>query len=156
MNLRPLLLSLLASLLCLAAPLAAQSDTVPGSSLFTAAQIRQAIDTLPNQASASRPLVASGHYQILVSRVRNTVGVAEEHPGVTDLYYILSGHATLRLGGHLIAPHTVSPVEVQGTRSEGYHEIELRPGMIVTVPADTPHQIAAEGTEITMLVYKVQ
>lgn len=95
------------------------------------------------------------HRAMLSFRSRN--GEVEVHEKWADLFYVISGAATLVTGGTVCGARTIGPGETRGDSIEGGCAQELRPGEFVHVPAGTPHQflVSAEKT-VTCLVMKIQ
>lgn len=95
------------------------------------------------------------HRAMLSFRSRN--GEAEVHAEWADLFYVLSGAATLVTGGTVCGARVIAPGETRGDSIEGGTRQELRAGEFVHVPAGTPHQflVSSEKT-VTCLVMKIQ
>jgi mannose-6-phosphate isomerase-like protein (cupin superfamily) len=96
-----------------------------------------------------------GHFTMLSFRSRD--GIAELHEKFADLFYVLSGKATLVTGGTMVGAQTVGPGEIRGDRVENGSRQELRAGDVAHVPAGVPHQmlVSSEHT-FTSFVVKVQ
>ncbi|GEM_PF-571980 len=95
-----------------------------------------------------------GNHWSSISR-RNGDGVAEAHEKVTDVFIAERGEATLRVGGTVKTPRTVSEGEIRGEVIEGGQQVTLRPGDIVRIPAGMPHQMLVKK-EFLYFVTKVQ
>lgn len=95
------------------------------------------------------------HRAMLSFRSRN--GEVEVHEKWADLFYVLSGAATLVTGGTVCGSRVIGPGETRGDSIEGGNAQELRPGEFIHVPAGTPHQflVSSEKT-VTCLVMKIQ
>ena len=95
------------------------------------------------------------HRAMLSFRSRN--GEVEVHEKWADLFYVLSGAATLVTGGTVCGARVIAPGEIRGDSIEGGTPQALRAGEFVHVPAGTPHQflVSAEKT-VTSLVMKIQ
>jgi mannose-6-phosphate isomerase-like protein (cupin superfamily) len=85
--------------------------------------------------------------------VRPAVG--EVHDASDDVFYVLEGTATLRLGGTLVAPREVEPGEWRGSSIEGGKDIDVAKGDLIVVPRGTPHQRNTVGKDFTMLLVKI-
>jgi mannose-6-phosphate isomerase-like protein (cupin superfamily) len=73
--------------------------------------------------------------------------VSESHDAETDIYVILSGRATITLGGTLDAPTSPRPGQWRGTGITGGEETVLEPGQLVIIPAGVAHMVdTREGT----------
>jgi mannose-6-phosphate isomerase-like protein (cupin superfamily) len=80
---------------------------------------------------------------ILAIRVRS--GRAELHTASTEAFFIVEGHATLVTGGTIT--NAQGKDEVRGDAIEGGASAELKPGDVVHIPANTPHQLLLSGAE---------
>jgi mannose-6-phosphate isomerase-like protein (cupin superfamily) len=95
------------------------------------------------------------HRVMLSFRSRN--GEVEVHEHWADLFFVLSGAATLVTGGTVVGSRVIAPGETRGDSIDGGHHQELRPGEIVHIPAGTPHQfLVSSDKTITSLVLKMQ
>ena len=95
------------------------------------------------------------HCAMLSFRGRD--GEVEVHERFADLFCMLAGKATLATGGVVAGARTIKPGETRGASIEGGARQTLRPGDVVHVPAETPHQLLLREQEtITCLVIKVQ
>ena len=105
---------------------------------------------------ASETLKAyEGHAAMLSFRERD--GDAELHERFADLFFVLSGKATLVTGGTVMGAETVGPGEVRGSSIEGGVRQELRAGDVVHVPAGVPHQMLVPGEKtFTSFVVKIE
>lgn len=79
----------------------------------------------------------------------------EVHDGSDDIYYVLSGEATLMLGGSLIDPNEISPGEWRAKTATGGTIYKIRKGDVVFVPRGTPHQRTATGKGFSMILIKI-
>jgi mannose-6-phosphate isomerase-like protein (cupin superfamily) len=79
----------------------------------------------------------------------------EVHDGSDDIYYVLSGEATLMLGGALIEPNEISPGEWRAKTASGGQKVSIRKGDLVVVPRGTPHQRTVTGKGFSMILIKV-
>lgn len=84
--------------------------------------------------------VASTDYRVLAAR-RDHAGEAEVHRRETDIFIVVSGRAIIALGGEVIGAHDTSPTEIRGTSTSGGTDYVLEPGILLTIPANTPHWI---------------
>jgi len=86
----------------------------------------------------NEPLLATPEFQVNASH-RDGPGVPEVHHLETDIFYVVSGKATLITGGTLVGAKSEGPHEMRGTALEGGETHELAPGDVLVVPAGTPH-----------------
>jgi mannose-6-phosphate isomerase-like protein (cupin superfamily) len=70
---------------------------------------------------------------------RTATGESEIHGKWTDYIIFLDGDATLVIGGTLDAKKPSGPNEWRGTGISGGKEYPIKPGVLVTIPAGTPH-----------------
>ena len=83
-----------------------------------------------------------------------------EHSDITEIYEILSGHATFVTGGTIENPK-VNPTHggpgpsVSGTGVENGVTREVGPGDVVIIPPNTPHFFGRIDSEITYLIFRV-
>ena len=88
---------------------------------------------------------------------RETDGEAEIHEGLSDVFFVISGEATLVVGGKAIGLKTTGPGELRGTSIQGGVSKKLGAGDVVNIPPKTPHQtLVKAGQKITYFVVKVK
>jgi mannose-6-phosphate isomerase-like protein (cupin superfamily) len=88
---------------------------------------------------------------------RETDGSPELHETQVDAIWVISGSATLVVGGKLINGETVAPHEKRNGTIEGGARQKLSAGDVVRIPPNTPHQLLLEGGhEFTYFVVKVK
>ena len=80
---------------------------------------------------------------------------AELHDASDDVYYVLSGSATLTLGGTLETPKEVEAGEWRGPGINGGQRVNIKQGDLVIVPRGTPHQRSTADQNFTMILIKV-
>src|SRR5260370_11204183 len=74
----------------------------------------------------------------------------------TDLMFVVSGEATLLIGGKVVNARTTSPGEIRGTTSTGGEKKVIRQGDVVQVAARVPHQfLIPAGRQITFFTMKI-
>jgi mannose-6-phosphate isomerase-like protein (cupin superfamily) len=83
-----------------------------------------------------------------------------EHSDITEIYEILSGHATFTTGGTIENPkvhivHSGPGPSVSGTGVENGVTREVGPGDVVIIPPNTPHFFNRIDSEITYLIFRV-
>ncbi len=110
---------------------------------------------LSDQKVASEPLATEGNRAFQVAH-REGSGVAEWHEKQADVFFIVSGEATIVYGGAIVDAKTTAPGEMRGPSIQGGVEARLGPGDVVHIPARTPHQMKlAPGKQVTYFVTKV-
>ncbi len=87
---------------------------------------------------------------------READGLVEIHQEWSDLMFVVSGAASLRVGGEIENPYTESPGEVRGTVVRGGTVSTLQEGDVVNVPAGVAHQFIVQPTQqITFFTMKI-
>jgi mannose-6-phosphate isomerase-like protein (cupin superfamily) len=139
--------------------LAVAQSTIPDH--LRQAQLLDKVGELKRQARAGDGSASvkiadyPNHYTMISYRAKS--GGGEVHERFADIFYVLSGTATLITGGTLVDPIIVSPGELRGSAVTGKSEIVLHPGDIVHIPAHTPHQLLISGgQEFAYFVVKVK
>lgn len=94
-------------------------------------------------------------YQIHTSK-RDQAGLAEVHTAETDVFYVLSGGATLVTGGKVIGSREIGPNELRGDRIDGGEERRIARGDVVVIPAGTPHWFKAVDGPTTYYTIKTR
>lgn len=79
----------------------------------------------------------------------------EVHDGSDDIYYVLSGKATLMLGGTLVSPNEISPGEWRAKEATGGDKVEIKKGDLVFVPRGMRHQRTVTGKGFSMILIKI-
>jgi mannose-6-phosphate isomerase-like protein (cupin superfamily) len=140
-----------------AAPAAAQNP-LPATDV-PAADIAAFLKALPRDVISDRPIrvVNVGGYQVGVYgvfRPKSLAGDAVLHETRTsEVYYMLSGTATLVTGGKL-AGQKPSQGTVRGERIEGGVSRKVVPGDVVIIPGRTPHWWSQLDSDIQYLIIR--
>jgi len=92
-------------------------------------------------------------YQVHTSR-RDQAGLAEVHTVDTDVFYLLSGSATLVTGGTVVGSREIGANEFRGDAIEGGQERSVVPGDVVVIPAGTPHWFKSISGPVTYYAVK--
>ena len=150
-------------LLLVAIPVAllvAQTGDPKRFAVWTAADIHgraaQLATHLDAMKSASESLADYGHYRTMVAH-REGSGGAELHEKWADLFVVEEGSAMLVVGGEIEGGKAVSPGEIRGTSISGGTRHALAKGDVVSIPANTPHQLLLDaGAKFTYFVVKVE
>jgi glc operon protein GlcG len=95
----------------------------------------------------------SDQFEVHTSR-RDAAGLAELHATDSDIFYILSGRATLVTGGTLVAPQQVAANEVRGREISGGETRQIVKGDVIIIPAGTPHWFKEVPEPITYYTVK--
>lgn len=132
----------------------------PGFVVWKASELKAHEKVLAGKLSdkhvASETLDKFGnHFTMLAHREGD--GEVEVHDKVADVFYIVSGEATLVVGGTVVGAHSSGPGETRGTSISGGVKKILGAGDAVHIPAKLPHQmLLANGKKITYFVVKVE
>ena len=94
-------------------------------------------------------------YMVHTSR-RDKEGVAELHTLDTDIFYVLSGSATIVTGGKILGAKDTGPGEVRGDAIEGGETRTVRQGDVVVIPAGTPHWFREVKGPVTYYTVKAR
>jgi mannose-6-phosphate isomerase-like protein (cupin superfamily) len=95
------------------------------------------------------------HFTMMAIRVKT--GGAEVHAHYADIFYVVSGHATLLTGGTVEDPKTTGEGETLGKAVVGGSKQAVGPGDFIHIPAGTPHQLVLPpGTTFAYYVVKVR
>ncbi|MCC7154605.1 MAG: cupin domain-containing protein [Bryobacterales bacterium] len=129
---------------------------IPGFKLWKASQLKSmgaSMKTSGPLKTAGESLGRFGHYSVSMSK-READGGAEFHQQVTDFFMVVTGEATLIVGGKIKSPHTTEPGEIRGPSIEGGERHTISPGDVVHIPPGVPHQLLAPK-DFTYFVIKV-
>ena len=155
--------TLVTLLLLVALSTAAQTPPLPAT-YVTNKDIQAFINALPKDAVSDKPIrvVDVGGYHVAVFgvlRPKDPPQQAAVHfTKVTEIYYILSGNATLVTGGTIPdlnskegkgAVHTA-----QGPRIDGGVAQKVGPGDAVIIPGKTPHWFSSQDGELRYLIFR--
>jgi mannose-6-phosphate isomerase-like protein (cupin superfamily) len=110
---------------------------------------------LDAESSASDVLGTYGNHHFEIA-IRKATGNAELHETQNDVFFIVSGEATLITGGTLVDPKMTEPHEFEGKTIQGGTRTKLAAGDVVHIPFKVPHQLIVEkGQEIEYFVVKI-
>jgi mannose-6-phosphate isomerase-like protein (cupin superfamily) len=136
--------------------------------MFSAADLRKAHTALQARASGGQvaanprdlmtPFISRTHSYVLVhrSQPQNTgqAASAEQHEGVTDVYFVVGGSGTVTVGGELDNRRTARPGEFLGP-IKGGKAFKLQTGDILNIPPNTPHGTVPDAGGMTYILMKV-
>lgn len=110
---------------------------------------------LDEERSASEVLGQYGNHHVEIAH-REATGNAELHETQNDVFFIVSGEATLVLGGKLVDAKMTEPHEFEGKSIVGGSETRLAEGDVMHISFNVPHQLIVEkGKQITYFVVKI-
>ena len=98
-------------------------------------------------------MLSTPEYKVNASR-RDAAGEAEIHLKDTDIFYVLSGSASLVTGGEVIDAKSTATDEVRGTRIEGGTSQEIRAGDVVSIARGVPHWFRTVNAPLEYYVVK--
>jgi len=105
---------------------------------------------------ASETLANYGTHLTMLAH-RDGDGEVEVHDKMADVFYVISGEASLIVGGTVVGGHTTAPGETRGTSITGGEKKALSAGDAVHIPAKVPHQmLVASGKKVTYFVVKAE
>lgn len=87
---------------------------------------------------------------------REKPGQSEVHHAETDIFFVVDGKATMVVGGEMIDGKDAGPGEVRGSGIKGGKDYVLEPGIVLTVPNETPHWIRETTPGFRYTVVKVK
>lgn len=112
----------------------------------------------PDEVAASfekgGTLMQAANYKVMTIR-RDAAGEVEIHNKFTDVFYIVSGSATIMVGGKATGLKSSEPNELRGTSIEGGQLKQLSAGEVVIIPAGVPHWINSVSPPFRYFVVKV-
>jgi glc operon protein GlcG len=111
------------------------------------------VDAAFESGDTGGTLVDAPAYRVNASR-RDGPGQAEIHTEDTDIFYVLSGSATLVTGGELVEPRQIAPAELRGLGIRGGSEQRIGAGDVLTIPRGVPHWFKSVNTPLKYYVVK--
>ena len=103
---------------------------------------------------ASETLASYGNHLTMLAH-REGDGEVEVHDKMADVFYVVSGEASLIVGGTVVGGHPTTPGEIRGTSITGGEKKTLGAGDAVHIPAKVPHQmLVAPGQRIKFIAFK--
>jgi mannose-6-phosphate isomerase-like protein (cupin superfamily) len=96
-----------------------------------------------------------GNHHVEIA-IRKATGGAELHETQNDVFFVVSGEATLITGGTLVNPKLTEPHEFEAPSIQGGTRTKLAAGDVVHIPYKVPHQLIVEkGQQIEYFVVKI-
>jgi mannose-6-phosphate isomerase-like protein (cupin superfamily) len=133
----------------------------PVATDVTAEEIAKFIDSLPKDRVSDRPIKnveVTGDYRVGVYgvfRPKEFPGGSNLHQvNTTEIYYMLSGYATLVTGGTMTEARQENANWVRGTAIENGVVRRVVPGDVIIIPGHTPHWFSELETDITYLIIR--
>jgi mannose-6-phosphate isomerase-like protein (cupin superfamily) len=155
--------ALLFCLFALTLPLLTAQETVPeGFEHWTSDSLKQLDQTLKVEAGKNAHHIGMqrlGDFPndtFMLSR-READGIVEWHENQADIFLVLSGSATLLVGGTMVGGELTEPHEKRNGTIQGGIRRKLSPGDVVRITPKVPHQLLLEGAQnFTYFVVKVK
>jgi uncharacterized protein GlcG (DUF336 family)/mannose-6-phosphate isomerase-like protein (cupin superfamily) len=94
-------------------------------------------------------------YQVHTSK-RDATGQVEVHTADTDIFYVLSGSATLVTGGTMVGGKEIGPGEIRGESIDGGQVRQIARGDVIVIPAGTPHWFREVNGPVTYYTVKTR
>jgi mannose-6-phosphate isomerase-like protein (cupin superfamily) len=136
--------------------------------LYSGASLRAAHTQM--QSRASNGQVASNQRDLMTPRITRTHSFsmvhrsqpqtasqapsAEQHEGVTDVYFVVGGSGTVTVGGDIENRRISRPGEFLGP-IKGGKPFKLEAGDILDIPPNMPHATVADAGGMTYVLMKV-
>src|SRR6516165_12434520 len=96
-----------------------------------------------------------GHNVLVVHR--EGTGLAEIHETAADFVYVISGEASVVVGGTMVDGKTTGPGEIRGPSVNGGETRKAAAGDVLHIPPKVPHWFKVDpGKQITYLVVKLE
>ncbi len=92
---------------------------------------------------------------VVMTASRDRAGEVEVHNLDTDVFYMLSGTATLVTGGTVVEGKTTQPNEIRGKSIQGGESHHLAKGDVVIIPHGVPHWVKEVQGPLHYFVVKV-
>lgn len=132
----------------------------PGFTIWKASDLKAKDKELAGKMSdkkiASETLASYGNHLTMLAH-REGDGEVEVHDKMADVFVVISGEASLIVGGTVVGGHTSAPGEIRGTSITGGEKKALGAGDAVHIPAKVPHQmLVANGKKVEYFVVKVE
>lgn len=116
---------------------------------------KKLLHELDAESSASDVLGTYNNHHFEIA-IRKATGNAELHETQNDVFFIVSGEATLVTGGTLVNRKLTEPHEYEGKSIDGGDRVKLSAGDVVHIPFNVPHQLIVEkGKEVEYFVVKI-
>lgn len=139
----------------------AQNPPLPATDV-TNSDIQAFINALPKDAVSDKPIriVDVGGYHVGVYGVLRPKTIQQEanlhNTKISEIYYILSGNATLVTGGTLPDPKPLkgSITTMQSTHINGGVGRKVGPGDVIIIPGKTPHWFSSQDGDLRYLIFR--
>lgn len=127
----------------------------------TAEEITKFIDALPKDRVSDSPIKnveVTGDYRVGVYgvfRPKSMAGGSNLHQvNTTEIYYMLTGYATLVTGGTMTDAKQENANWVRGTAIDGGVSRRVGPGDVIIIPGHTAHWFSELETDLSYLIFR--
>ena len=135
--------------------------TLPFATDVTAEEITKFIDALPKDRVSDRPIrtvEVTGDYRVGVYgvfRPKELAGGSNLHQvNTTEIYFMLTGYATLVTGGSMTDAKQENANWVRGSGIVNGVSRRVVPGDVIIIPGHTPHWFSELETDISYLIFR--
>jgi quercetin dioxygenase-like cupin family protein len=132
--------------------------------LWTVEALTKVHQELTARAAKGQPLNARDLLPLPMARTHGyTAGYrtgkeppsADLHEGVTDVYFIIGGSATMVAGGELVGKQKLTEGEYHGTSVKGGETFRVKAGDVLQIPPGMPHAAQANPGGFSYLLMKI-
>jgi quercetin dioxygenase-like cupin family protein len=132
--------------------------------LWTVEALTKVHQELTARAAKGQPLNARDLLPLPMARTHGyTAGYrtgkeppsADLHEGVTDVYFIIGGSATMVAGGELVGKQKLTEGEYHGTSVKGGETFTVKAGDVLQIPPGMPHAAQANPGGFSYLLMKI-
>jgi hypothetical protein len=96
-----------------------------------------------------------GHSVFVVHR--EATALAEGHPSIAHIIYVISGEADLVVGGKMVGEKIIAPEQIRGTSVDGGESKRVAAGDVIHIAAKAPHWFkVTPGQQITYLMVNLE
>jgi mannose-6-phosphate isomerase-like protein (cupin superfamily) len=136
-------------------PAAPAAAAPPGVQVVKGATIADKIERAAPSPGGRGGVIAEDEGWRVHATERDAPGLAEQHEGDTDVWYVLAGGGTLVTGGTIVDASITGPGEQRGPAIRGGTELAIAAGDLISIRPGVPHWIKAVDGRIRYLTVKV-
>ncbi|MGE3513126.1 MAG: hypothetical protein AB7N65_30055 [Vicinamibacterales bacterium] len=102
------------------------------------------------------PFTRTHYFDVVHRPPLSTPPTAEQHEGVTDIYYVIGGSGAVTVGGEIEGRRSVANKfgEYQGTLRGG-QVYKVKAGDVLMVPPNAPHASQGDAGGLTYMLLKI-
>lgn len=144
------------AILAVSAALAASASDPVLWSAESLKRLDQSLASKLNEKKMAAQKLAQFDNHLVALVHREGAGDAEQHVKLVDMFVVVSGEATVQVGGTMLNPHHTSEDELIGSSIKGGTKTRLAAGDVFHIPADVPHRVLVEpGKQFVYMLIKV-